>query len=111
MAKKADKPKKPTVAEVKKYLSLKEDRSKLGKQIDAIEREESILKTKITDWVKYSAGLDKLCKLGAKLQGMIKTRKGSVRWKDEFINVAGADAAVKLSDSAKRTERLDVIEG
>lgn len=103
-------PTKPKLDDLKKYLDLGAKRSKLTKKADALKREQALIQTSIRDWVKHSVGVDKLCKLSAKIFARIKTRQGPVKWKDEFIRVAGADAAAKIADKAKRTEIVEVLQ-
>ncbi|MFO0939832.1 MAG: hypothetical protein U0930_03615 [Pirellulales bacterium] len=103
-----DKPKKnkPTKAQLERFVELRAKKRELDAQIRAIESE---MYTVHEACVEY---LEDKGVASAKLHRFtISLNDGQtiVKWKDEFIAVAGAEKAAEISASAPRAKRLEVV--
>jgi hypothetical protein len=93
--------------DVDRYMELDQERKKLNRQVENLEREQKPLKEKILAFVQDNGGKTQaVSKWGYVLK--INLFAGVPKWKDAFINWAGADEATKLSEAAPKQERLSV---
>lgn len=77
----------------------------LASKADALKREAKAIEAKAAEDLKST---DKdTAKRGEFLLSWIE-KNGSVSWKSEFVKVAGADAAKKLSDDAPKSKALQI---
>lgn len=95
-------------SELTRYLKLDERRLKLNRQAKALEREMELIEPKIYEAVRTQGTKGVLSKWGYNL--MIKLLRSAVKWKDEFIRLAGAEKAQTLSDAAPLDRESLVIE-
>lgn len=84
-----------TIARVEEYLALQEKRRDLNRQADALEREEKVIAAELVALVESDGGKARVVTKGSHKISLVE-KPGSVRWKDEFIRVAGADEATAL---------------
>jgi hypothetical protein len=96
-----------TKADIEAYLALHEERLSLQRQARDKEREAEELEQKIWAWVDAKGGDARSCERSGFVLA-IKTRAGSVQWKTEFIRVAGAEEAEKLTSAAPPREFLSI---
>ena len=90
----AAKPPRVTVAWVDEYLETRDQRRALQRQVDALERDEKTLGSAIFELIKTTGGKSRTVKKGKHVLRLVDA-PGSVRWKDEFVRVAGPDAAAE----------------
>lgn len=97
-----------TYAHLEEYLRLQEERKALARQSADLGKQLAGLASKITAFVRAEGGSDRtVIRSGYVLA--LKSKKGSVAWKAEFVRLAGEEAAEKLIAAAEPGEEL-VIE-
>jgi hypothetical protein len=89
------------------FWALDERRRELQRQDDALEREAKPLKERFLAHVRAKGG-DARAVVTCGFCLAIKLADGSVRWKDEFVKLAGADAAAELQGAVPQRESLSV---
>jgi hypothetical protein len=93
--------------EIVAYFTLEQRRKTEQRKVDAIEREAKPYKEKIRAYVEENGGSDRTCTHYGYVIALLD--KGpAVEWKNEFIALAGADAAVKLQGKADHRFSLSV---
>lgn len=100
---------KPKKAELTRWRELEQQRVELKRQSDAVTREQKLLAEQFEPWARQeTAGLKQreVVLYGCVLRVVEKIK--SVRWKDAFIRLAGADAAVELQTEAGTSETFEI---
>ena len=77
-------------------------------RVDAIERQEKLIKEEMEAEIKKSGGRSKKIDIANKYRIELKQVAGRVNWKDEFIKVEGPEAASTLQKNVKPGQRLTV---
>lgn len=90
-----------------RYLELDAKRLALNREAKALEREQDLIEPKIKDAIRTDGKKGALFKWGYNL--LLTMVRGQVKWKDEFIRVAGAEEASKVAENPPDRESL-VIE-
>lgn len=94
-------------SDIEQFLDLDEQRKALNRQADSLKRQVDLLGEKITQHIVDEGGkAHRLVYRGFLLA--IDLAKGTVRWKDEFIRLAGSEEADKLAAAAPPREVLVV---
>jgi hypothetical protein len=106
MAKAANpKPPRVTIAEVEEFLSLEAERKELNRQAAVLAKRTTKLADAMFRLVKLNKG--KPVTKGKHILA-ITTKNGRVQWKEEFVNVAGLEKALELSNNVPQVEALTV---
>lgn len=85
-----------TKAEIKRYQEINAKRLDLSRQAAALEKQEKVLKARMKLYVEQNGGKAKSCTIHGFVLALIK-KAGFIAWKQEFINVAGEDAAAAIA--------------
>ena len=93
---------------IKEYFKLRDERLQLQQKVDAIERQEKIIKEEMTEEIKKTGGRKKQINIAGKFLLALKPIAGRVNWKDAYIESEGPEAAAELQKKAKPTLRLKV---
>lgn len=96
-----------TKAEIESFLALEQKRKKIQREADCIEREAKPLKEKLRKYVEQTGGADRTTTHYGFVLALMP-RVGTVGWKNEFIAIAGAQAASDLQANALPTFTLSV---
>jgi hypothetical protein len=96
-----------TKADIEAFLEREERRKEAARLADELERENKPLREKLAKFVELKAGKSKSIERSGYVLAF-KTRAGRVKWKDEFITVASAEAAAKLERDCPKAEYLSV---
>ncbi len=105
MAKEA-KAKKPTKAELARYCELKERKRLLESEARSLETEINQLSDLTMSY------MEEIEKNAATIHGYrvtIEEGRAYVAWKDQFVRVAGGDAAAQIAANAPRPPKLNVL--
>jgi hypothetical protein len=96
-----------TREELEHYASLHERRLELNRQAAALEREADLIEPKIWAFIKKQGNRSKaVSKWGFNLA--VKLKQAAVKWKDEFLKLAGAEKVAELAAAAPMKESLSV---
>lgn len=93
--------------ELDEFWRLNTRRLELSRQADAVERELKGLKEKIETHVRAKGG-EELAVVSCGYLLALKRSAGAVKWKDEYVALAGSDAAAQLQAAAPPRETLQV---
>jgi hypothetical protein len=91
--------------EIEQFLAIDKKRTTAQRTADAEERAAGPLKKKIKEYVEEHGGSDRTTTHYGYLLSL-KPRGGTPKWKDEFIAVAGAQAAIEKQAAALPTYTL-----
>jgi hypothetical protein len=94
-------------AEIEQFLAADAKRLEKQREVDALEREAKPFKDKIKAYVVDRGGADRTCVHFGYVLALMPAG-ADVKWKDEFIAIAGHQAAVKLQNEAPQKLRLKV---
>lgn len=96
------------IAKTNEFLALQAERLELSRQADAVKRRESPIKKTLEAWLREQ--LDKGAQALTKHGFLFRFKPGQRRvdWKQEFIRVAGVDAAIELQENAPVSEYFEV---
>lgn len=100
------KARKPKKAELARYCELRERKRKLESEARSLETEINQLSDLAMSY------LEEIDKNVATIHGYrvaIEEGRAYVAWKDEFVRVAGSDAAAHLSTNAPRPPKLTIL--
>ncbi len=98
---------KPKKNELQRYCELRDRKRALESEARSLEKELDILADRLLTY------LDEIEKDSAKVHGyqlLVSEGNAYVKWADEYILVAGADAAARLKASAPRSPKLTVTQ-
>lgn len=85
----------PSREEIDAYLEFERQRKEAQRLVDTIERQAKPLKEKLRAYVEANGGVDRTTvRCGVVIA--LRARGGVPKWKDEFIAVAGAQAAIEI---------------
>ena len=94
-----------TIKRVNEYLALEAKRRKLESEARTIATQQSNMRSDFRELIDANKG--KPVRKG-KHTLCLKTRKGRVPWKDEFVRVTNAATASKLQENAEPVEYVAV---
>lgn len=96
-----------TKNEIETYLALEEKRKSFARQAQALEKQADKIEERIRAFILAEGGKEKSVPRSGFVLA-IKTAKGSVPWKDAFIDVAGQKEAERRIALAPRREFVSV---
>lgn len=82
-------------AEITKFVEINKKRLDLQRQADALKKQEDTLKARMKLFIAANGGKAKSCSLHGFVLALV-AKAGQVAWKQEFIRVAGEDAAAAV---------------
>lgn len=89
------------------FVKIEDERKKLNQRVTVLEKEAALHKEKFLEQVRAHGGPAKmLVAYGHRFT--IHSKAKTVSWKDEFVRVAGADAALQVVGKQPKRESLDV---
>lgn len=96
-----------TKPEIEQYVAGTAKRKKIQRDADCVERELKPIKEKIIAYVEENGGSDRTTTHYGYVLALMP-RAGTVPWKNEFIAMAGAQAASDLQAKAEPSFTLSV---
>ena len=94
-------------AEIERYFKLDAERLSLARQVKDLAALQEKIEEKMIALVKAKGGkLRSVVRCGYLLS--LSDKDGSVKWKDEFVRVAGSEAAEKLIRAAPKKETFSI---
>jgi len=101
------KAKPPTAMIIRELNELTERRLELQRERDVLKRREDAIKKQLMDHVDAKGGRKKEVKLGGYVVALVPG-KVYVKWKDEFIRVAGTDEAERVTAGTTPKPKLEI---
>jgi hypothetical protein len=98
---------KMTRVEIDKYFELDKERLSLQRQAKDLEALQEKIEDKMVAVVRANGGKERTV-LTCGYVLAIKDANGAVKWKDEFVRVAGSDEAEKLIAAAPKRDKFSV---
>ncbi|MCE9605091.1 MAG: hypothetical protein K8U03_09350 [Planctomycetia bacterium] len=107
MAKKIAEEEDVLAIQIKHYLELEDNRKTLNRLAGSVERQGDPIYEDLLEHTRANGGVEKeVVHAGYRLT--IHTVEGTVKWKDEFIKLAGAAMAEDLQSKAEKREKLEI---
>jgi hypothetical protein len=96
-----------TAAELKRYFALDAQRLSLQRQAKALVALQEKIEERMIAVVEADGGRERTV-LTCGYVLALQDAPGTVKWKDEFVRVAGSDEAERLVEAAPKKEKLTV---
>lgn len=97
-----------TRAELDRYVQIDAERKRLNREADLLKAQQEELGNKLRQFCRVQGG-DALSVERSGYRLSISHVKGSVAWKQEFVRVAGVEAAERIAIAAPLREQLECV--